>query len=76
MVPEEADDLWVAYNLIAEGDTVLAVTVRYVYKFETRLNFLNPMSYFSESHAVKVRLCYSLETLGKDWNFESAIQEF
>ncbi|MCD7457629.1 CDP-diacylglycerol--glycerol-3-phosphate 3-phosphatidyltransferase [Datura stramonium] len=30
IVPEEADDLWVAYNLIAEGDTVLAVTVRKV----------------------------------------------
>ncbi|KAI3472625.1 hypothetical protein Pfo_031087, partial [Paulownia fortunei] len=26
MVPEEADDLWLAYNLIAEGDTVVAVT--------------------------------------------------
>lgn len=30
IVPEEADDLWGAYNLIAEGDTVLAVTVRKV----------------------------------------------
>ncbi|GAB2287160.1 CDP-diacylglycerol--glycerol-3-phosphate 3-phosphatidyltransferase [Dionaea muscipula] len=30
MVPEEADDLWMAYNLIAEGDSVLAVTVRKV----------------------------------------------
>ncbi|KAL6977078.1 CDP-diacylglycerol--glycerol-3-phosphate 3-phosphatidyltransferase [Sarracenia purpurea var. burkii] len=30
MVPEEADDLWLAYNLIARGDTVLAVTVRKV----------------------------------------------
>lgn len=30
IIPEEADDLWVAYNLIAEGDTVLAVTVRKV----------------------------------------------
>ncbi|KAL2941563.1 Protein PELOTA 1 [Bienertia sinuspersici] len=30
MVPEEADDLWIAYNLIAEGDSVLAVTVRKV----------------------------------------------
>ncbi|XP_028054371.1 protein PELOTA 1 [Camellia sinensis] len=30
MVPEEADDLWLAYNLIATGDTVLAVTVRKV----------------------------------------------
>ncbi|KAK9692174.1 hypothetical protein RND81_09G245900 [Saponaria officinalis] len=30
MVPEEADDLWIAYNLIAEGDSVLASTVRKV----------------------------------------------
>ncbi|XP_073020833.1 protein PELOTA 1 [Primulina eburnea] len=30
MVPEEADDLWLAYNLISEGDSVLAVTVRKV----------------------------------------------
>ncbi|GFP90999.1 protein pelota 1 [Phtheirospermum japonicum] len=30
IVPEEADDLWVAYNLIAEGDTVVASTVRKV----------------------------------------------
>ncbi|KAK4403946.1 protein PELOTA 1 [Sesamum angolense] len=30
MVPEEADDLWVAYNLIAAGDTVMAATVRKV----------------------------------------------
>lgn len=29
MVPEEADDLWLAYNLIAQGDKVMAVTVRY-----------------------------------------------
>ncbi|XP_073123220.1 protein PELOTA 1 [Henckelia pumila] len=30
MVPDEADDLWLAYNLISEGDSVLAVTVRKV----------------------------------------------
>lgn len=30
MVPVDSDDLWYAYNLIAPGDTVLAVTVRYV----------------------------------------------
>ncbi|KAL9248250.1 hypothetical protein vseg_021594 [Gypsophila vaccaria] len=30
MVPEEADDLWIAYNLIAEGDSVLSSTVRKV----------------------------------------------
>lgn len=31
MVPEEADDLWLAYNLIAKGDSVLASTVRYLF---------------------------------------------
>ncbi|XP_073314824.1 protein PELOTA 1-like isoform X3 [Primulina huaijiensis] len=30
MVAEEADDLWLAYNLISEGDSVLSVTVRKV----------------------------------------------
>lgn len=29
MVPEEADDLWLAYNLISKGDKVLSGTVRY-----------------------------------------------
>ncbi|KAL8538966.1 hypothetical protein ACS0TY_000825 [Phlomoides rotata] len=30
IIPEEADDLWLAYNLIAEGDSVMSVTVRKV----------------------------------------------
>ncbi|KAF6144296.1 hypothetical protein GIB67_024523 [Kingdonia uniflora] len=30
MIPEEADDLWLAYNLVSRGDTVMAVTVRKV----------------------------------------------
>ncbi|KAK1371859.1 The messenger RNA surveillance factor Pelota [Heracleum sosnowskyi] len=30
MVPEEADDLWLAYNLISKGDKVLSGTVRKV----------------------------------------------
>ncbi|XP_010246377.1 PREDICTED: protein PELOTA 1 [Nelumbo nucifera] len=30
MIPEESDDLWLAYNLVAEGDSVFAVTVRKV----------------------------------------------
>ena len=30
MVAEESEDLWLAYNLISEGDSVLAVTVRYL----------------------------------------------
>lgn len=37
MIPDEADDLWIAYNLIAEGDSVLAVTVRY-FDYPTQLN--------------------------------------
>ncbi|KAI3975339.1 hypothetical protein MKX01_033579 [Papaver californicum] len=30
MTPEEADDLWTAYNLVSKGDTVLSTTVRKV----------------------------------------------
>ena len=33
MVPEEADDLWLAYNLISKGDKVMAATVRYFFFF-------------------------------------------
>lgn len=29
MVPVDSDDLWFAYNLIAPGDSIMAVTVRY-----------------------------------------------
>jgi protein pelota len=29
MTPIDADDLWFVYNLIAHGDSVMAVTVRY-----------------------------------------------
>ncbi|KAF5189381.1 Pelota-like protein [Thalictrum thalictroides] len=30
MIPEETDDLWIAYNLVSRGDIVMAVTVRKV----------------------------------------------
>ncbi|XP_042481848.1 protein PELOTA 2-like [Macadamia integrifolia] len=30
MIPEEPDDLWLSYNLITEGDTVMAVTMQLV----------------------------------------------
>ena len=33
MVPVDSDDLWYVYNLIAPGDSVMAVTVRYYYLF-------------------------------------------
>ncbi|PWA62795.1 hypothetical protein CTI12_AA358990 [Artemisia annua] len=29
IIPDESDDLWLAYNLIVPGDTVMAVTIRY-----------------------------------------------
>lgn len=29
MIPDESDDLWLAYNLISTGDTIMAVTIRY-----------------------------------------------
>jgi hypothetical protein len=32
LLPEEEDDLWHAYNLIAVGDTLQAVTVRWVFR--------------------------------------------
>ncbi|XP_027111226.1 protein PELOTA 1 [Coffea eugenioides] len=58
MVPEEADDLWIAYNLIAEGDTVLAVTVRKVLR-ETA-------SGERDSERVKLRLEVKVETMEYD----------
>ncbi|CDO99955.1 unnamed protein product [Coffea canephora] len=58
MVPEEADDLWIAYNLIAEGDTVLAVTVRKVLR-ETA-------SGARDSERVKLRLEVKVETMEYD----------
>ncbi|KAL5720542.1 CDP-diacylglycerol--glycerol-3-phosphate 3-phosphatidyltransferase [Ranunculus cassubicifolius] len=30
MTPEETEDLWIAYNLISKGDSVMAVTIRKV----------------------------------------------
>lgn len=33
MVAEDSDDLWYAYNLIATGDSVMAVTFRYTLPF-------------------------------------------
>lgn len=42
MVPEEADDLWLAYNLISKGDKVLSGTVRYfLFSFCFSNNFVN-----------------------------------
>ncbi|CAI9091426.1 OLC1v1026460C2 [Oldenlandia corymbosa var. corymbosa] len=58
MVAEEADDLWIAYNLIAAGDSVLAVTVRKVLR-ETA-------SGDRDSERVKLKLEIVVETMEYD----------
>jgi hypothetical protein len=39
LLPEEEDDLWHAYNLIAVGDTLQAVTVRWVLRLRAACLF-------------------------------------
>lgn len=58
MVPEEADDLWLAYNLIAQGDKVMAVTVRKVLR-ETA-------SGARDAERVKLKLEISVEVVEYD----------
>ncbi|CAO2821355.1 unnamed protein product [Amaranthus hypochondriacus] len=57
MIPEEADDLWMAYNLIAVGDSVLAVTVRKV---------LREASGRRDAERVKLRLEIIVESVDYD----------
>lgn len=43
-MPEEPEDMWHAYNLIAKGDNVRSTTIRKVYQIKFVLNkrmFLN-----------------------------------
>lgn len=58
MIPEEADDLWIAYNLISEGDTVLASTVRKVLR--------ESASGGREAERVKLRLKIKVEAVDYD----------
>ncbi|VFQ62874.1 unnamed protein product [Cuscuta campestris] len=58
MIPEEADDLWIAYNLISEGDTVLASTVRKVLR--------ESASGGREAERVKLRLQINVEAVEYD----------
>ncbi|XP_068660995.1 protein PELOTA 1 [Aristolochia californica] len=57
MVPEESDDLWHAYNLIAPGDNVMAVTVRKV---------LRETSTGRDAERVKLKLEVKVETVDYD----------
>ncbi|KMT13711.1 hypothetical protein BVRB_4g080930 [Beta vulgaris subsp. vulgaris] len=63
MIPDEADDLWIAYNLIAEGDSVLAVTVRKVLREAT--------SGRRDAERVKLRLEIKVEAV--DYEKEGSI---
>ncbi|KAL8133256.1 protein PELOTA 1 isoform X1 [Apium graveolens] len=58
MVPEEADDLWLAYNLIAKGDSVLASTVRKVLR--------EAASGGRDAERVKLKLEIRVETIDYD----------
>ncbi|KAG9447440.1 hypothetical protein H6P81_013568 [Aristolochia fimbriata] len=57
MVPEESDDLWHAYNLIAPGDSVMAVTVRKV---------LRETSAGRDAERVKLKLEIKVESVDYD----------
>ncbi|XP_073314823.1 protein PELOTA 1-like isoform X2 [Primulina huaijiensis] len=58
MVAEEADDLWLAYNLISEGDSVLSVTVRKVLR--------EAASGGRDAERVKLKLEIKVETIEYD----------
>lgn len=58
LIPEESEDMWHAYNLIAEGDSVRASTIRKVQ------NESNTGS--STSSRVRTMLTISVETIDFD----------
>ena len=39
LVPDEAEDMWHAYNLIAVGDRLKSTTIRYVANIVFKLHF-------------------------------------
>ncbi|KAK9200593.1 hypothetical protein WN944_015791 [Citrus x changshan-huyou] len=58
MIPVDSDDLWFAYNLVAAGDSVLAVTVRKVVR-QTK-------SGGKDAERVKLKLKIKVEALDYD----------
>jgi stalled ribosome rescue protein Dom34 len=56
MTPIDADDLWFVYNLIAHGDYVMAVTVRYSF-YKKLSSFKFSFKSFLISYKVKHN-CY------------------
>ncbi|CAH1430118.1 unnamed protein product [Lactuca virosa] len=63
MIPDESDDLWLAYNLIAPGDTVMAVTIRKVLR--------EAASGSREAERVKLKLEIKVENV--DYDKEGAV---
>ncbi|GFS46714.1 eukaryotic release factor 1 (eRF1) family protein [Actinidia rufa] len=63
MLPEEAEDLWLAYNLIAKGDTVLALTYRKVIREADGESACRGRSY---SERVKLTLEIKAESVDYD----------
>eukprot|EP00898_Chlorokybus_atmophyticus_P003546 jgi/Chlat1/4192/Chrsp27S08878 len=59
MIPEQDEDLWHAYNLISEGDRVLATTFRKVQK-ETAGGGAG------DSERVRLKLCITVESVEYD----------
>ncbi|KAK1414912.1 hypothetical protein QVD17_30675 [Tagetes erecta] len=58
MIPDESDDLWLAYNLIPPGDTVMAVTIRKVLR--------EAASGSREAERVKLKLEIKVENVDYD----------
>ncbi|XP_026494822.1 protein pelota [Vanessa tameamea] len=58
LIPEESEDMWHAYNLIAEGDSVTASTVRKVQ--------IESSTGSSSSNRVRTTLTISVETIDFD----------
>ncbi|GFZ05927.1 eukaryotic release factor 1 (eRF1) family protein [Actinidia rufa] len=62
MVAVESEDLWLAYNLIAEGDSVLAVTVRLAWRDVT--SFMSSQAVKSSVLRVQNQMDYALASEG------------
>ncbi|PWA92965.1 eukaryotic release factor 1 (eRF1) family protein [Artemisia annua] len=50
IIPDEPDDLWLAYNLILPGDTVMADTKRLGAPTHCRIDFSNTTNFITETY--------------------------
>ncbi|PSS19530.1 Protein PELOTA like [Actinidia chinensis var. chinensis] len=68
MLPEEAEDLWLAYNLIAKGDTVLALTYRKVIREADGESASRGRSY-----SERVKLTLEIKTESVDYDKDGSV---